>query len=127
MRLRATDQEQDSPRLVHFALYGIVAGLIVFGLVSLLTWLMYGSPIIVHHAASSAVLVGFMVLTGLLANPVLTWLRGAGTAITWRAEGREASSSPSGMNARLDVTYAASNAPTAPQRDHLCQDKSRQR
>jgi uncharacterized membrane protein len=126
MRLRGTDQEQDSPRLAHFALYGIVAGLIVFGVVSLVTWLLYGSPIVVDHAVSSTVLVALMVLAGLLANPVLTWLRGASTAMAWHSEGRE-TSSPSEMETRPDVTYAASNAPTAQQQRPLCQDKSRQR
>ncbi|ONI71211.1 hypothetical protein ALI144C_52860 [Actinosynnema sp. ALI-1.44] len=110
-------------------LYGIGAGLIVFGAASLLTWLIYDSPVIIDHAISLVILAGLMVAAGLAANPVLTWLSEAG-AVSYRAQTDASDTSPAYEDTSQNaVTYraVASNAATAPRRRRLSQGRTQQR
>lgn len=121
------DQKPAPPRLTHFVVYGIVTGLIVFGAVSLLTWILYGSPVITDHVFSSAMLAALVVLAGLLANPALTLLRNAG-AIRYTTDRDAADPAAQRVEIETGATYApASNGATAARQRRLSQGRTHQR
>lgn len=69
-----TGRSGGNPRLVHFVIYGVVAGLIVMGCGGLFSVAVFGSSNPTNHWLSLAVIAVLAVAAGLSANGVLTWL-----------------------------------------------------
>ncbi len=62
------------PRLVHFLIYGMVAGLIAVGVGAVLSAAVYGSPDPSRHGLSMIIVGALVVLAGLSADRIVTWL-----------------------------------------------------